>query len=56
MAGKSQSGKKGRKVGRNRDKCQRYLARGTREKNKARRAAKRERWLKKRQEKTRAKR
>lgn len=32
--------KKGRKIGRDKDKCARYRARGTREKNKARRAAK----------------
>lgn len=57
MAGGSpKGGKKGRKVGRNRDKCATYRLRGTREKNKARRAAQRERWLEKRQAKNRPKR
>lgn len=36
----SQGGKKGRKVGRNKSKCQAYRLAGTREKNKARRIAK----------------
>lgn len=37
MAGKSGGGCK--KIGRNKDKCKKYKAEGTREKNKARRAA-----------------
>jgi hypothetical protein len=41
-------GKKGRKLGRNKTKCERYRARGTREAAKRRRAEQRERWLKKR--------
>lgn len=41
-------GAKGKKIGRNRTKCERYRARGTRELNKARRAAKRARHLAKR--------
>lgn len=44
-------GKKGRKVGRNRVKCQWYFNSGRREANKRRRAEKRARWLKKRQAK-----
>lgn len=40
MAGKKDRSAKGRKIGRNKIKCERYQARGTREKNKARRIAK----------------
>lgn len=38
--GKKDRQKKGRKIGRNKIKCERYRAMGTREKNKARRIAK----------------
>lgn len=43
-------GKKGRKLGRNKVKCERYRARGTREANKRRRAERRARWLAKREQ------
>ena len=46
MGRKSSTGKHGsRKLGRNKIKCERYRANGTREKNKARRMAKRKRIL-----------
>jgi len=46
---KHRSGKKGsRAYGRNKVKCARYRAQGRREKNKARRMAKRARWIEKR--------
>jgi hypothetical protein len=49
---KHKPGKKGsRKYGRNKVKCERYRREGRREKNKARRAEKRERWLEKRRAK-----
>lgn len=40
MAGKKEKGKKGRKFGRNKKKCEAYRLRDTRAKNKARRVAK----------------
>lgn len=51
----SKKGKKGRKIGRNKVKCQRYEAKGTREKNKLRKAEKRAKKLAKRKEKREAK-
>jgi molecular chaperone GrpE (heat shock protein) len=45
----SKKGKKHRKYGRNRAKCEVYRREGRREHNKARRAAARARWLEKRQ-------
>jgi len=46
MGRNSSKGKHGsRKLGRNKVKCERYRAAGTREKNKARKAAKRKRIL-----------
>jgi hypothetical protein len=42
--------------GRNKKKCERYRAEGRREKNKARRVARRAAWLEKREAKRRAKR
>ena len=46
MGTKSSRGKAGsRKIGRNKIKCERYRAAGTREKNKARKAAKRKKIL-----------
>lgn len=56
MAGGSgKKGKKGRKVGRNKVKCQNYAAKGTRERNKKRRADKRAKKLAKAKEKREAK-
>lgn len=40
MAGKKSPSAKGHKIGRNKAKCEKYRARGTRERNKARRIAK----------------
>lgn len=40
MAGKKDRSAKGRKIGRNKAKCEQYRARGIRERNKARRIAK----------------
>lgn len=45
VAKKSHRGNKNRKYGRNKVKCARYRAEGRREKNKARKARKRERRL-----------
>jgi len=42
-------GKKGRKIGRNKDACARYRAQGRREKGKAKRLVKFEVWLESRQ-------
>ena len=55
VKGQSSSGKKGgRKIGRNRIKCDRYRLSGRREKNKAGQAAKREKKFAKRREKRKA--
>lgn len=52
----AQKSNKHRKYGRNRDKCQRYRANGTREKNKERKAKKLAAWVEKRREKNATKR
>lgn len=48
---KAKGSKKGRKIGRNKVKCERYRLENRREKNKARRAAKREARIRRKLEK-----